>query len=192
MAKLKRITPPSDDPVTLAQARDHLHIEHELDDAKLLDFIPAATAHAEEVELRRALVTQTWELYLDAFPENAIEIPRPPLQSVTSVKYLDTAGALQTLAVTTDYLVDLYELPGLVLPAVGKSWPATQAVPNAVTVRFVAGYGDPDDVPVHLRQGLLLLIGHWYENREAFGTEELFEVPEGIRRIFAPYRVHTL
>src|SRR4030067_860491 len=84
-----------------------------------------------------ALITQTWELYLDAFPAWEIRVPKPTLQSITSIVYTDTDGILQTLAGSM-YLVDNKSEPGRITPAFGEVWPVTRAQINAVIVRFVA------------------------------------------------------
>jgi uncharacterized phiE125 gp8 family phage protein len=88
----------------------------------------------------RALLEQEWELILDAFPDGEIELTKPPVISISSVKYLDQAGAEQTL-LSTQYVLDADLLPGYLLPAEGVSWPLTRDVANAVRVRFKCGYG---------------------------------------------------
>lgn len=159
-------TPPAAEPVDLEEMK--LHLREDLDDQDELveAFIKAAREHAEGF-LGRALVTQTWDLALSHFPAcGEFLIPRPPLQSVTSVSYVDEAGVTQVLA-GSEYVVDTAREPGRIVLGYEKSWPITRSVPNAVTVRFVAGYGDPEDVPESIRTAIKLLVGHWYENREA-------------------------
>lgn len=165
MPGLKLITAPIFEPVTLAEAKLHCRIDGTDDDTLVTSLIVAARQAAEN-RTGRVLITQTWELQLDAF-EAEIELPNPPTQSVVSVKYLDTAGADQTLA-GTEYLLDATSEPGLLVPAYGKTWPSTYAVPNAVKVQYKAGYGDAAaSVPHGVKQWMLLAIGTWYANREA-------------------------
>ncbi len=91
----------------------------------------------------------------------------PPLASVTSVKYPDSAGTQTTLA-ASEYTVDTAVTPGRLFLKYGHYWPVTILQPHsAVVVRFVAGFGAASAVPEDLRQALLLLVGHFYENREA-------------------------
>ena len=138
------------------------------EDALIKGLITAAREYCEGVT-RRALASQTIEAYLNCFPrENRIELPRPPLQSVTSVKYKNSAGSEKTLAENTDYLVDAESnVGGLVLPY-GKSWPSFTAYPvNPIKIRFIAGYFSENPIPKSIKQAMLLLIGHWYEHREA-------------------------
>lgn len=114
----------------------------------------------------RALAAQTLETYPPRFPcENEIELPCPPLQSVTSVKYTDSDGDETTMTEDTDYIVDTDSPVGrIVLPYAG-TWPTeTLYTVNPIKIRYVAGY---ETIPRSIKQAMLLLIGHWYANREA-------------------------
>ena len=97
-----------------------------------------------------------------------MDFPRAPLQSLTSITYTDDAGATGTVA-AANYVVDADSEPGRLALAAGGSWPGiTLRAIAGVKLRFVAGYGDdPEDVPQGYKQAMLLLVGHWYENREA-------------------------
>jgi uncharacterized phiE125 gp8 family phage protein len=113
--------------------------------------ITAARKVAENIT-GRGFITQTWELVIDKFPAKEIEIGMLPIQSITSVKYYDTAGVLQTLSASTDYAADVDTLPGWVLPAQDFTWPDTLDMAQAVIVRFVAGYGAAgSSVPAEIR-----------------------------------------
>lgn len=161
------VTPPTVEPISVAEAKSHLRVEISTDDTLIGNLIAAARQHAETA-LRRALITQTWDLFLDAFPSRngAISVPLPPLQTIDSIKYVDTFGVTRTLT-GAKYKVDAATEPARVVPTYDEDWPETREEINAVTVRFTAGYGDAgDDVPEKLRQAMLLMIGHWYENRE--------------------------
>lgn len=181
---LKLITPPAAEPLALsdieAQVRGDL-----FDESALVEGYIKAIRQRAELELRRALITQTWDLVLDAFPTPtarnpfaALEIPLPPLQSITSIQYLATAGQFVTLA-PEDYTVDTDSTPGKVMPAYGKTWPVTLDYPGAVRVRFVAGYGPiipeepdpdvtyPDNVPQCIKNWMKLNVASLYENRES-------------------------
>jgi uncharacterized phiE125 gp8 family phage protein len=114
-----------------------------------------------EHETNRAFVHQTWEEALDAFPvglrggPGAIQLTKSPVANVLSVRFYDVDGVLQTLA-PEDYLVDAKSEPGYVVPAPGKTWPATAARINAVEVQYLAGFGpSADDVPAAIRQYIL-------------------------------------
>jgi uncharacterized phiE125 gp8 family phage protein len=189
----KLITAPDDEPVSLADAKLHLRETGTAQDALIRSLIASARQQAEELT-RRAFMTQSWSVYLDAFPlamrdfrfgpvgsplwpyqtkpAAAIELPRPPVQSITWVKYYDqAAGALQTLDPTL-YILDAASEPARLFPAPGASWPATQLRPNAVEVRYVAGYGaDAETVPEPIRSWMLLRLAAMYENREEVVVE---------------------
>lgn len=167
---LKLIIPPAEEPISLGEAKPCLRVDFNDDDVLINRLITAARQYCEDFQ-RRAYITQTWELWLDAWPDkDYITIPRPPLQSVTFVKYYGADNKEYTLP-TTDYFVDDKNEPGRVVLAYGKSWPSTTLRPaNAVMVQFIAGYGTADKVPEKIKQAMYLLIGHWYEHREAVLT----------------------
>ena len=133
----KLITSPAAAPVSLQEAKAHLRVDNTADDALILAMVAAATSDAEH-RLGRALVQQTWEQVQDGFDDD-IDLPNPPLVSVTSLKYIDTDGTEQTLS-TSLYSVDGDSEPARILPAYGASWPGTRSVPSAVRARYVAGY----------------------------------------------------
>lgn len=164
------VSSPGSEPVSLAEAKSHLDQDHAADDVLITDLIEAARRYAEK-RTWRAFVTQTWDFFWDRFPvgNGCIELPLPPLQTVTHVKYRDPDGVLQTLD-ASNYNVLAAEEPGLVEPAYNTTWPTTRDQKHAVTVRAVVGYGDATDVPTNYRQGMLLLIRHWYDNPAAVVT----------------------
>lgn len=135
------------------------------DDSYISDLITTARERVE-LDEERKLVTQTITLKLDAFPsENEIGLPLP-IQSVTSIKYQDTADAQQTFDAAS-YLVDAYSEPGRIALASSQSWPSTYGEVGDVEIIFIAGYGDTAaDVPLTSRQAMLLLVGDLYEHRE--------------------------
>lgn len=161
---LTRTVAPGIPAVGLEELKDHLRVTHDEEDSEIATYGLAAE-EAVEAELSRALITQTWVLKLDRFPCWEIKMPRPPLQSVTSVQYLDSAGATQTLA-TSVYTVDTTSTPGRIHLAYEQEWPTTQDVPNAVIVTYKAGGTTAADVPHPTRQMVKLLVGEMYENRE--------------------------
>lgn len=110
----KLITPPSEEPLTLTEVKLHLRVENTDDNALITALIVAAREQAESITAR-ALCTQTWELVLDAFPEACV-LRHSPVQSVTSVDYIDTDGASQSLTLT-DTLLDSDNTPGYLVTA---------------------------------------------------------------------------
>lgn len=183
-------TPATADPVTVAEAKAHLRVGFSEDDTLIEGLIASATAEAQTIT-RRQLVTATWKLLLRDFPagDEPIRVPLPPLQSVSSVKYFDTNGTEQTIA-SANYIVDIASEPGRIALAPDKTWPGVQDRINAVTVEFIAGYGDPSAVPERIKTAIKQLVGHWYENREAatLGIEAK-EVPLAFERLLWSERV---
>lgn len=172
----KLITAPAEEPITLTQAKLQCRVDGSDEDALFTGVIIPAARHMAEQRTGQALVTQTWELALDAFPSAEIEIEKPPVQSITSVKYLDIDGVEQTVS-STDYALDGYgSMQHRVIPDYGYSWPSSQSVPNAVKVRFVAGFGLATAVPEDIKAWLLLAIGTLYANRETV-TQGQAELP---------------
>lgn len=167
---LKLITPAATYPVSLEEVKAWLNVDFADQDALVQNLmIPGATAHAEKY-LGRALVDQIWELTLDAFPTKEIEIRRPPLIEVLSVKYDDSNGDEQTVS-PSDYFVDAASEPGWVTPNT-SSWPSTIDAINSVRVRFRAGYLDSSvsppvaNVPADIRGAIAFMVGTFFANRE--------------------------
>ena len=162
---LKLITAPSTYPVDLASAKLHCRVDIADDDTLITALITAATEMAEQ-KTGRAIMTQTLELTLDAFPD-AFELTRVPVQSVTSVKYYDTNGVQQTLN-NTLYALDAADDFGFayISPVYAGVWPDTRDQINAVAVRYVAGYADAASVPQSIKNWILLMVSTMYANRE--------------------------
>jgi len=169
MSLLAVITGPSVEPVTVDEVKTSTHVSHSAEDALILSWVKAARRLAEEYQWR-AYITQTLELSFDKFPTIPIELPRAPLQSLTSIKYTDYEGTETTLYETgnTDmFIVDTAGDPGRVDLAYGESWPSVTLLSlSPVKVRFVAGYGDSaDDVPDNVKDAIMMYCGWRYENR---------------------------
>lgn len=154
------VTPPAALAVSLAAARVAARQDGPDADADLQQAVRTYTDEAEH-ETGRAFIEQTWRVTLNEFPL-AIRLPNPPLISIVHVKFYDTAGQLQTLD-PQDYMVDNVSEPGEVIPAPGKSWPATAVRKNAVEVQYTVGYGaDDTTVPDGVKGFILRRIGAHY------------------------------
>lgn len=163
---LSVVTAAAADPVSVAEAKVHLRVDGADEDAHITSLVTAATKYCEAV-MDRAFVTQTLRLSLPCWPASGeIFVPRAPLVSVSSITYVDSGGTSRTWG-ASNYQVDTYHLPGRIVPAYGVSFPTlrTETV-NPVTIQYVAGYGAAAAVPQPIKQAILLLTGHWYENRE--------------------------
>lgn len=190
---LKLITAPAAEPVSASEAKSHLRVDTTADDTYVGTLITVARQNVES-HLRRALISQTWEVVLDAFPAGVIRLPKPPLASVTSIKYTDDEGNESTYS-SDNYVVDSDTEPGRVVLKSGQTWPAvTLAAANGVRVRYVAGYGAAgSNVPQAIRQAILLVIGSLYENREDVLVAQGVSIgvlPFGVVALLAPYRIY--
>jgi uncharacterized phiE125 gp8 family phage protein len=159
---LKRTTAPTVEPVTVQDIKDHLRLSGSDDDVRLASLITAARM-AVETDAQRALINQTWTLTLDDWPRQYIELPYPPLSSVTSIKYVDTGGTQQTWS-TANYEVDTYAEPGLVRLAYQADWPSFRGEPRDIEIIYVAGYGaTAADVPERFKQAVRLRVEMDYD-----------------------------
>ncbi|HEY1182231.1 MAG TPA: head-tail connector protein [Rhodocyclaceae bacterium] len=185
---LKLITAPTEEPISLAEARLHLRISDDVtDDDTLISALIAAARQGAEHITQRALMAQTWELALDEF-EDEILLPKAPLASITSVTYVDEDGVSQSLT-ADDYQLDSHSEPARLLPAYGTCWPATRAQANAVLVRYAAGYASAAAVPQEIKSWMLLRVGLLYENRESVvAGVSIAELPH-VDRLLDAYKV---
>lgn len=201
--QLTLVTPPAATPVTLAEVKEHLRVSNTKSDSFLTALIAATTQHLDgrAGTLRRALVTQTWRVDAPDFPAcRSLELPLPPLQSVTSVQYYDADGVLQTFD-AANYRVIATDMFGHVELVSGASWPVTQDRSDAVRVTFVAGYGAAAAVPDGIKHALKLHIADLFGSR-GDGAGESKIVMSGARAVtpsesarehlLMPYAVKTV
>lgn len=187
---LQLVTPASSYPITLDELKAHLYLDTSDDDSRLTSLIAAATDYIESYT-NRAYVQQTWKMVLPGFPASchwpyfavpqyprdhhhpsAIELPRPPLVSITNIKYYDyPTNTLQTLNPSTDYrVVTGFSDAGWVEPV--DSWPGTFCRMDAVQIQFVAGYSSAP--PELLKHAVKILCGAWntFRESEVMGTTQ--------------------
>jgi uncharacterized phiE125 gp8 family phage protein len=184
---LKLVTPPSAEPVTLAELKAFVRVNDEVTDFDgLLAGLGRAARELMEVKTARTFMTSTWRLTLRRFPgwSGPIRLPNPPLQSVTSVVYVadDADGTVTTLD-AADYQVDADAEPGAVWPAYDDVWPDVRAVPNAMTVTYVAGYASAALVPDGLKTAIKMIAAHWFEHPEAAMTGSWDELPLAVQSL---------
>ena len=155
------LTPPAELPVSLQEAKDALGIDGGALDVSVTAWILGVAEFVEQYT-RRALITQSWRLTGDAFPD-VIRLPNSPAVSVESIKFIDAGGALQVLA-PTDYLVDIESEPGRIVPGRGLAWPVTYDEINAVTVNYTCGYGSTaESVPAQIKLFILAKLREQYD-----------------------------
>lgn len=202
---LKLITAPTELPVTLAQAKLHLREDASDYDSQIQLMLEAAISYVDGPNgfLGRALIDQTWDYYLDTFAQiqstlggkGFIELPLPPLISVTSVNYTDSAGNEQTLP-TTSYVVDDSTKPARIALTSTGNWPTISNEFKSIRIRFRAGYLDQtvspavSAVPGQIKAAILLLVGSLYENRETEVVGTVVNRLPVFENLLRPYRVY--
>ena len=163
------------------------------DDALITSLITAARLYCEAYQ-NRAYIEQTLEITLDRFPLSPFEIPRPPLMVLNSIEYTDVDGTPGTVPAAS-YVVDTDGYIGRVALKVGEAWPSvTLQRIGGVKIEFDAGYGaTAASVPQTVKQAMLLLIGHWHEQREGVMLARTGQVGKniefGVQALLTPDRV---
>lgn len=184
------IDAPVGDLIILDEAKAHLRVDFDDDDGYIEGLIAAAVAHIDGPAgwLGRALLTQTLEWRGDEFGTCDIPLPFPPISEVVSIKYDDDGGAEQTVDDTVYRLVGQPSAPRIAL-AYNETWPTVRWQSEAVRIQYLAGYGEAADVPKPIKQALLLLVGHWYANREAVNVgTTVTELPMAVKSLLFPFQ----
>lgn len=189
--RLKRTVAPAGQAVTTAELKAQLRITHNLEDAYLDTLIATAAAHFDGRDgwLNRALLTQTWIRTLSAFPAGGVDLPFPPLQSVTAVRYLD-AGLVERVADPALFHVNDGTEPARISLLPSASFPSTADRPDAVRIEFVCGYGAAAEIPAQLKHAMKILAAHWYQNREPVVVGAIVsELPLSVQALASPFKV---
>lgn len=180
---------PAAEPVLLAEAKMHLRVENDEENA-LISILSQAAREMIEQRIGRSLITQTRTIKMDYFPKysDTILLPYGPVQSVTSIKYFDEEVEL-TLS-STLYTVDTNS--DIARIVIDDSWPSTDDDINSVTIVYVCGYGASSSyVPKPIKQAIYMLIAHLYENRQAVivsgSPTAVIEMPMGVEYLISPY-----
>jgi len=188
-------SPPAQEPVSLADAKAHLRVDAGDDDALITRLITAARSELER-GLGRALISQSYTYYLDAWPGGfAVTLPVAPVQTIDQARIyaLDDSFAILPPA---SYLLDGLGSPPRLIRRGTLPWPVPLRPGNGIAIDFTCGHGaQPADVPAALRVALLILVAHWYEHRqltEPGGGGPATTLPEMVRDLISPYRVRRL
>lgn len=188
-------------PVSVSEMKTHLRVTGSGDDTYIGLLIDAAVEHCQDIQ-DRAYVTQTITLTRDNFPDcGHIYLPRAPLQTVTSVTYTPLSTETPTVFASASYRVDTATEPGRIVLKDAYDWPTDELLEaNGLVVIYVAGYGvatgpadgRPSTMPHSIIHAIKLLVGHWYENREAVGDQSsgnMFTVPVAFDRLLQQHRL---
>ena len=209
--RLSLLTAPAIEPVSEVEAMAHLRISGEDEQALLMGHIRAAR-HMVESWTGCAMISQSWRWMLDAWPVASggewwdgvrqgavskgaarfIDMPKAPLVSVNAVTLFDDADQ-GTVWPAGNYFVDLASSPGRLVLRNAASAPSPQRSASGLQIDFTCGYGaGQGDVPAPLRQAVLMLAAHYFENREVMGEAGAQSLPMGVHALIAPYRIMRL
>lgn len=175
------VTGPVVEPMLLTEVKPYLRLDDltdSTDDLYITSLITVAREYCEEYQ-NRAYITQVWEVSLERFPRNdrdsvnnninddKIEIPKGRLQKINSFTYKDTVGVITEMQPDIDYVVSTRGILGRVCPSFGRIFPVCILYPlDPIVINYTCGYGDDGiKVPARIKQAMLLLISHWYDNR---------------------------
>src|SRR5262245_2582826 len=183
------LTPPAAEPLSLAEAKTFLRVETADEDPLIAALIAAGRIHVER-QTGLALITQSWRLVLDCWPENGrIAVFPAPMKTLTAARIFDFDGEARA--------VDLrpFVLDASTSTLSFRPWtlPMPTRIAAGIELDVTAGFGDAAaDVPEPLRQAVRLFVAHWYENRGAVGGMQGAPLPSGAATLIAPYRMLTL
>lgn len=174
------VTAPTTEPVSLDEAKAWLKVDGDDDNDTIAAMIAAARRQVEALT-GRALIRQVWRLELDEVPDDdELMLPRPPLVSVDSVQYVDSAGATQTWSSTLYQVQSDDAGRAMLAPAYGEAWPTVRCQFGAFKVQYTAGYGDTADyVPEQARVAIKMMAAFLYQHR---GDDDA-KVPDYIRHV---------
>lgn len=190
------------EPISVAEAGEHLRAANDggvppiyVEEALITRCIKSAR-QACEAQLEMSLVNKQLEVSSDTFfargsCESYIELPNGPVISVVAVNYLDPEGVDQLLD-PDKYRISRFFNPPLLYPTYGTSWPMVRRDIDSVRIKYNVGYpsgnSPPETIPEPIRTAMFLLIGHFYDNREAISDKSMTEVPLGVCAMLDKYR----
>jgi uncharacterized phiE125 gp8 family phage protein len=187
---IKLITPPTVEPVTLTEAKTQCRVGTTEYDTLITSLITAAREACEDYT-RMSFLPQTWDIVLD-MAGGSIDLPRPPLVTVTGVYVTDDAGT-ETTASSSLYRVDTVSTPGRLFLKPGCVWPYyTEQAGFRVrcTTGFAAGTAGNEgtNVPRPIRQAILILVAYLFKNNGETRTPA--GLPEDVKALLDPYKVY--
>jgi uncharacterized phiE125 gp8 family phage protein len=183
------LAPPAAEPLSLADAKAFLRVEHGDDDALIAALIAAARGHIEAFA-RCALIAQTWRLTLDRWPESGRIRPRiGPLRALAAARLRDEAD-IATEIETGGFVIDR-AAGGIAAPP--WALPSPRRAVAGIELDLEVGFGDAADVPPLLAQALRMLVAHWYENRGLIAIgQSVAMMPASVNAMIASHRVPAL
>lgn len=204
---IERVTAPAAEPVTLAEAKAHLRVDHSHEDTLITGLLSAAVAHFDGLGvLGRAIISQDWAQWFQLHSD-WVRLDMGQFQELVSVEYYNTNNVLVVAPIDDfeirkdgDFVVigparrnstAYYDADEVRVEAASDAvWPTAYNRPDAFKVTYTAGYGDTaDDVPASIRHAILLTVGHWYEHRMAVSEDSFKELPMTVDALIGIERV---
>lgn len=188
---LQVVTPATQEPLTVGELKAHSRVLSCLDDGAIATYGAAARSFVENFTGRACCVTG-FRLTLNQWPSDELFFPRAPVQALSAVQYIDSAGTTQTL---TSGQYSLVQMDGgqVLQLGYGIAAPESRRQLAAVTVEFTAGYAPIEPLPDAMRQAICMLAGHYYENREAVVVGTVAnDIPLGVEALLIPYKLMWL
>lgn len=188
---------PTVEPVSVAEAKEHLRIVDFTDDDTYISGLISAARKWCEDYCDRTFADCQYTVAFDDFPAARIELPRPPLrlnsesaEATVSISYVDTDGSTQTMTWaatgTQNFRVDKDFIPALAYPLYLETWPSVRIDDKSVQITYLAGYGSASATPQMVKHVIKMLVAHWYANREAADRSGMRDVPLGVYDLLAP------
>jgi uncharacterized phiE125 gp8 family phage protein len=183
-------TEPAEEPISFDEAKDHLNLTSQTKDNYVDSLIKVARRMVERY-LQRALITQTWDLYLPDW-RDCIDLHYPPLISITSVVYKNLLGADTTLTHGNYMHVVTADTPGKLIRKYGVTFPQVEyGNPDAIKIRYVAGYGSSESVPEDIKHAMKLILTDLYEHRGTVVIGNIaHKIPNHIADLIHSYKVY--
>jgi uncharacterized phiE125 gp8 family phage protein len=183
------LTGPAIEPISLAETKTFLRVEHDDEDQLITALIAGARSHIE-AQTQTALITQDWRIMLDAWPRRGHIIVRPgPLRALNTARVFDCNGASHTIdsqAIAPDFGASTLAFVPWAVPAPGR-------IAAGIEIDVTVGFGEvANDVPESLRQAIRMVVAHWYENRGLMGGNQSVSLSAPVAALIAPYRMFSI
>jgi len=178
---------PAAEPILLTEAKAHLRIDGTTEDVYIGSLILTSRLQIEEA-LGLALVSQSWRLTIEQWPKaRHLLLPMRPVSSITAIHAIAADGDMVALP-TVHVRIDTGNPARLV--RAGEVWPEPATPYQSIAIDFVAGFGpSAADVPQPIRHALLLLVAHWYEHRDPYGSSSPGAgIPCAVSDLLMPFR----
>lgn len=173
--------------LSLAEAKEHLRVDDDEQDALIAGLIMAAEDHVERMT---GLVLERRTI-CEAITGFGGRIRTWPIASIDVVEYVDGAGVDRQLQ-STAYRVNKAARPARLMN-VGAPWPALGRLNGTVALTLTAGFEDSTNVPAGVVQAIRMIVGHFFRNRDAVVTAgSPVEVPIAVDMLLEPYRPRAI